>query len=104
MEHLSIHLAEKALMGGAVQFRWMYPIERYLSTLKNLHQMKLSKTKPRASRREIDRLHSETFHEWFKNYINGEEEASSSNCYSEEIKQLANGPTPYKMYYNSCIS
>ncbi|XP_073102509.1 uncharacterized protein [Elaeis guineensis] len=28
MEHLPIHLAEEALIAGAVQFRWMYPIER----------------------------------------------------------------------------
>ncbi|TXG61774.1 hypothetical protein EZV62_013137 [Acer yangbiense] len=34
MEHLPIHLAEEALIAGPVQFRWMYPIERYLSTLK----------------------------------------------------------------------
>ncbi|KAL0413519.1 UNVERIFIED_CONTAM: hypothetical protein Sradi_1553600 [Sesamum radiatum] len=34
MEHLPIHLAEEALLAGPVQFRWMYPIERYLSTLK----------------------------------------------------------------------
>ncbi|KAL6213984.1 hypothetical protein ACLB2K_013422 [Fragaria x ananassa] len=34
MEHLPIHLAEEALIAGAVQFRWMYPIERYLLKLK----------------------------------------------------------------------
>ncbi|GAA0160131.1 hypothetical protein LIER_38981 [Lithospermum erythrorhizon] len=34
MEHLPIHLAGEALMARPVQFRWMYSIERYLSTLK----------------------------------------------------------------------
>ncbi|CAN1798336.1 hypothetical protein LINPERHAP1_LOCUS21662, partial [Linum perenne] len=34
MEHLPIHLADEALLGGCVIFRWMYPIERYLLTLK----------------------------------------------------------------------
>ncbi|KAG8373547.1 hypothetical protein BUALT_Bualt11G0035900 [Buddleja alternifolia] len=34
MEHLSVHLADEALKGGLVQFRWMHPIERYLMTLK----------------------------------------------------------------------
>ncbi|KAM1164329.1 hypothetical protein ACFX13_024504 [Malus domestica] len=34
MEHLPIHLADEALVVGAVQFRWMYPIEMYLLTLK----------------------------------------------------------------------
>ena len=29
MEHLPVHLAEEALIAGPVQFRWMYPIERY---------------------------------------------------------------------------
>mgnify|MGYP003702449147 FL=1 len=32
MEHLPIHQADEALLGGAIQFRWMYPIERYLLT------------------------------------------------------------------------
>ncbi|KAL3500050.1 hypothetical protein ACH5RR_039143 [Cinchona calisaya] len=34
MEHLPIHLTEEALLAGAIQFRWMYPIERFLLTLK----------------------------------------------------------------------
>ncbi|CAL5424059.1 unnamed protein product [Camellia sinensis] len=34
MEHLPIHLADEALIAGAIQFRWMYPIERFLLTLK----------------------------------------------------------------------
>ncbi|XP_051153050.1 uncharacterized protein LOC127266732 [Andrographis paniculata] len=34
MEHLPIHLPEEAMIGGPVQYRWMYPIERYLGTLK----------------------------------------------------------------------
>ena len=28
MEHLPIHLPKEALMGGPVQYRWMYPFER----------------------------------------------------------------------------
>lgn len=28
MVHLLIHLAQKAILGGLVQYRWMYPIER----------------------------------------------------------------------------
>ncbi|KAL3520097.1 hypothetical protein ACH5RR_018246 [Cinchona calisaya] len=30
MEHLPIHLAVEASMAGAVQFRWMYPIGRFV--------------------------------------------------------------------------
>lgn len=35
MVHLSIHLANEAKLGGPVQYRWMYPIERFLRVLKN---------------------------------------------------------------------
>ena len=28
MEHLPIHLAEEAYLGGLVQYRWIYPFER----------------------------------------------------------------------------
>ncbi|XP_074283394.1 uncharacterized protein LOC141607944 [Silene latifolia] len=35
MVHLLIHLVEEAKLGGPVQYRWMYPIERYLAHLKS---------------------------------------------------------------------
>ncbi|KAG9450357.1 hypothetical protein H6P81_010322 [Aristolochia fimbriata] len=35
MVHLTIHLATEAKVVGLIQYRWMYPIERYLLTLKN---------------------------------------------------------------------
>ena len=28
MVHLAIHLPQEAILGGPVQYRWMYPIER----------------------------------------------------------------------------
>ncbi|KAL6587745.1 hypothetical protein OROMI_000723 [Orobanche minor] len=34
MEHLPIHLAYEARVGGPVQYRWMYPFERFLGRLK----------------------------------------------------------------------
>ncbi|KAM1496506.1 hypothetical protein ACFXTO_031099 [Malus domestica] len=34
MVHLPVHLADEATLAGSVQYRWMYPIERYLQTLK----------------------------------------------------------------------
>ncbi|CAI0396796.1 unnamed protein product [Linum tenue] len=34
MVHLVVHLVEEAKWNGPVQYRWMYPIERYLMTLK----------------------------------------------------------------------
>ena len=35
MVHLPIHLPNEVKLGGPVQFRWMYPIERYLCRLKS---------------------------------------------------------------------
>jgi hypothetical protein len=34
MVHLPVHLAEEASLGGPVCYRWMYPVERYLCTVK----------------------------------------------------------------------
>ncbi|KAL0405947.1 UNVERIFIED_CONTAM: hypothetical protein Slati_3908600 [Sesamum latifolium] len=153
MEHLPVHLVDEALKGGPIQFRWMYPIERYLLTLKryvrnhsypegsiargylkdecmnfcsrylsdvetkenrtprnydgdetmgrvvgkgerffidsctllqahryilsntdavepfrNMHIAEIVRERPRAGPWEIDRVHSQTFHEWFKSY------------------------------------
>ena len=36
MVHLAVHLPDEALLRGPVQYGWMYPIERWLGTLKNL--------------------------------------------------------------------
>nr|XP_027192948.1 uncharacterized protein LOC101493685 [Cicer arietinum] len=35
MMHLVIHLAHEAQVAGPVQYRWMYPLERFLLTLKS---------------------------------------------------------------------
>jgi Transposase family tnp2/Domain of unknown function (DUF4218)/Transposase-associated domain len=35
MEHLPVHLPHEARIAGPVQYRWMYPFERYLRKLKN---------------------------------------------------------------------
>ncbi|XP_028101631.1 uncharacterized protein LOC114300952 [Camellia sinensis] len=32
--HLAVHLPRKATLGGPVQYRWIYPIERFLGALK----------------------------------------------------------------------
>ncbi|KAL6523053.1 hypothetical protein OROMI_031401 [Orobanche minor] len=34
MEHLPVHLPYEARIAGPVQYRWMYPFERYLRKLK----------------------------------------------------------------------
>ena len=34
MEHLPVHLAYEAYLGGPVQYRWMYPFERFMGDSK----------------------------------------------------------------------
>ncbi|GJT69609.1 transposon-like protein [Tanacetum coccineum] len=43
MEHLLVHLSYKAKVGGPVQYRWMYPFERYLYHLKKKVKNKIEK-------------------------------------------------------------
>ncbi|XP_020266413.1 uncharacterized protein LOC109841901 [Asparagus officinalis] len=38
MVHLTHHLVDEALLGGPVNYRWMYPMERYLGFLKRIMQ------------------------------------------------------------------
>ena len=33
--HVIIHLPDEALCGGPMHMRWMYPVKRYLGTLKH---------------------------------------------------------------------
>jgi len=61
--HLPVHLAEEAKLGGPMCYRWMYPIERYLRTLKGYIR---NKSHPEGSIAE--RYISEecmTFCSWF---------------------------------------
>jgi Domain of unknown function (DUF4218) len=49
MTHLMIHVAEEVDICGPVHIRWMYPIERYLKTLKSFVR---NKARPEASMAE----------------------------------------------------
>ncbi|KAL0463180.1 UNVERIFIED_CONTAM: hypothetical protein Slati_0205600, partial [Sesamum latifolium] len=187
MEHLPIHLAKEALIAGVVQYRWMYPIERFLMTLKkymrnkahpegsiakgyvleecmtfcsrylsdvesnvyklprnndgnhnndrligngkrfhlnhvtwvqahrymlgnsdavksyrDLHMSQLRSDFPRTKRKEIEQLHHERFHEWFKEYI-GNLRISSSESLPEDIITLSKGPSDWGMRHKACI-
>ncbi|XP_042387698.1 uncharacterized protein LOC121979771 [Zingiber officinale] len=178
MEHLPIHLVEEALLAGAVQFRWMYPIERYLCTLKkyvrnraqfeasiakgylmeecmnfctrylddvetksnrpkrnfdgsndegrstrkgvnitldrvtwtqchryvlmntdvvqpfiDMHMTELCVKFPRYGYHQLQSVHNDTFHTWFKTHVEEQLNARNSN-FSEVIKALAIGPNP----------
>ncbi|XP_050380039.1 uncharacterized protein LOC126797454 [Argentina anserina] len=85
MEHLPIHLAEEAAIGDPVQYRWMYPIERYLHTLKEYMR---NKAHPEASIAEgyiIDECLS-----FCTMYLSGDTE-------SERIRQSRNGDDPHNI-------
>ncbi|XP_073301900.1 uncharacterized protein [Primulina huaijiensis] len=46
MIHLTVHLATEVQLAGPVYYRWMYPIERYLGTLKSYVR---NRSKPEGS-------------------------------------------------------
>ncbi|XP_071940578.1 uncharacterized protein [Coffea arabica] len=46
MVHLTIHLATEVKLGGPVYYRWIYPVERYLGTLKSYVR---NKSRPEGS-------------------------------------------------------
>ncbi|XP_027103065.1 uncharacterized protein [Coffea arabica] len=46
MVHLVVHLATEVKLGGPVYYRWMYPVERYLGTLKSYAR---NKSRPEGS-------------------------------------------------------
>ncbi|XP_020968056.1 uncharacterized protein LOC107618653 isoform X3 [Arachis ipaensis] len=50
MVHLPIHLANEVRLGDPVQFRWMYPIERYMCTLKGYVR---NRSRPEGSIAEV---------------------------------------------------
>ena len=54
MVHLPVHLALEAVLGGPVQYRWMYPVEQYMRTLKTFLR---NKNHPEASICESYLLH-----------------------------------------------
>ncbi|XP_074297293.1 uncharacterized protein LOC141627997 [Silene latifolia] len=66
MVHLLIHLVEEAKLGGPVQYRWMYPIERYLAHLKSYVS---NKAQPEGSIAEGYTLEETTT--FFSRYLEG---------------------------------
>ncbi|KAK7307876.1 hypothetical protein VNO77_41315 [Canavalia gladiata] len=85
MEHLPIHLPYEARVGGPVQYRWMYPFERFLRSLKEKIKNKarveevepyldkyadfLRELQPGISDSEIDNEIASHFPLWFTEYV-----------------------------------
>ncbi|XP_052724112.1 uncharacterized protein LOC128193952 [Vigna angularis] len=68
MEHLPVHLPYEARLGGPVQYRWMYPFERFMGYAK-----RSIKNKARVEGSIVaSYLHKETTHfcsHYFKNFM-----------------------------------
>ncbi|XP_015960485.1 uncharacterized protein LOC107484411 [Arachis duranensis] len=62
MEHLPIHLPFEALLGGLVQYRWMYPFERIFVDF--IYQDHIT-----LSDEQVDQFIEADFVKWFKNYV-----------------------------------
>ncbi|GKV30649.1 hypothetical protein SLEP1_g39438 [Rubroshorea leprosula] len=155
--HLIMHLAEEVKLGGPVAYKWMYPIERFLLTLRNcvcnrahlegsiveaylsnecltfcsrclegvetrfnrplrnddkdigsilMRQdkdfLKTQHCSPRLSQFEIDKHHSLTFHEWFRDQVTRMEQ--QGYAISEKIKWLSKGPSDVALTYSGYLA
>ncbi|KAL0355742.1 UNVERIFIED_CONTAM: hypothetical protein Sradi_4021100 [Sesamum radiatum] len=91
MEHLPIHLAYEAKVGGPVQYRWMYPFER------KFYEEKRQQF-PRITDMELDIIRDRDFPQWLLAHIR-----ETQTQVDDVIKKLANGPSRrvscYKGYF-----
>ncbi|KAL6179517.1 hypothetical protein ACLB2K_051032 [Fragaria x ananassa] len=99
MEHLPIHLADEAAIGGPVQYRWMYPIERE-------HVEIEKKRRGQRSVQESERQANLSFFKHFKSKIREKINEGDVNI-DADICALAEGPNNeakrYKRYaMNGC--
>ncbi|GJS52405.1 uncharacterized protein Tco_0625767 [Tanacetum coccineum] len=124
MEHLPIHLAEEALLAGPVQYRWMYPIERYLLTLKmyvrnrarpegciakgalmeecmTFCARKHSRSIQKLTPRERQRIHNKEFPSWFRADVRVEYQ--KIKVLTTEVIDMAMGLTNMAKRYNGYV-
>ncbi|XP_042950023.1 uncharacterized protein LOC122282129 [Carya illinoinensis] len=125
MVHLAIHLPDEALLAGPVQYRWMYPFERYMGKFKRyvrnrahpegsiaeayLHVECLTfcSMDHRNNMQEEDpsnfkHRHQMQFPMWFRTRI-AELHAMTPPAVTDDIFALACGPDPLVARYASCI-
>ncbi|XP_062028723.1 uncharacterized protein LOC133744669 [Rosa rugosa] len=96
MEHLPVHLVQEALIAGAVQFRWMYPIERE-------HLTAIKQQFPDADDHYVQHVHFDEFATWFKDHVITLQNTSDI-LLSEEIIALSSPPSPLATKVNSYTS
>ncbi|XP_051152423.1 uncharacterized protein LOC127266277 [Andrographis paniculata] len=124
MEHLPIHLVEKAMIAGPVHYRWIYPIERYLGTLKRYVR---NRAQPEGS--IVCGYLSEECMSFCLRYLGGvktkenrgprhDDQGCTTGCgiggveepthivegtVTDYMKTLARGPNRHAIRYTSCI-
>ncbi|XP_075659141.1 uncharacterized protein LOC142629026 [Castanea sativa] len=84
MVHLAVHLPREAILGGPVQYRWMYPIERYLGKLKRYVS---NRARPEGSIAKAYIL-KECINNWSL-YIDGIETVHNRRKRNEDLVNLA---------------
>ncbi|KAK4423050.1 hypothetical protein Salat_1887600, partial [Sesamum alatum] len=67
-----------------------------------IHYATIRREKPRATPREIQNIHNQSFDVWFRSYVQNLGRATESDV-SVELMALADGPIPHAKRYNSCI-
>nr|XP_027096067.1 uncharacterized protein LOC113715963 [Coffea arabica] len=94
MVHLTGHLATEARIAGPVHYRWMYPIE-------SQHRKLVEEQHLRSSRHEKERIHSETFANWFDNHV--DDFLPENEVISKDLRLLAKGPNVVGLKYERYI-
>ncbi|KAL6313164.1 hypothetical protein AAG906_016741 [Vitis piasezkii] len=111
MVHLPIHLASEAKIIGPMQYRWMYPIEWYLRTLKSYVRNKSRRrfycerhkqsirVKPRIRARDVDLFHEKNSLVGLKNENwHTVVEIQTRGVYDMNQKVSTNDPEPYQQF------
>ncbi|XP_073226903.1 uncharacterized protein [Cicer arietinum] len=84
MEHLPIHLAYEAMLGGIVHYQWMYPFESLYLENHSINEEDTSR-----------RIHAE-FPIWLKAYVNNE----ANEVTNKDIIALSRGPSSMAISWN----
>ncbi|GJR57262.1 hypothetical protein Tco_1499424 [Tanacetum coccineum] len=104
MIHMVIHLPLKALEGGPIHPRWMFPFERYMTKLKGYVR---NKAKPKGSiaegyvAEEALTFSSHYFRDIRQRHVDNDKDPEVST--TSELFALACGPTLTPISYNSCV-
>ncbi|XP_059636458.1 uncharacterized protein LOC132278633 [Cornus florida] len=125
MVHLAMHLPREAIIAGPAQYRWMYPIERFLHTLKSYVR---NKARPEGSIAEayvdnecvtfcasahkatleqentvnVQSRHAKEFPRWLETLIK-EERYHNKSTINDDLYSLACGPESRIHRYSGCI-